>query len=55
MVGVPYRAFDVDDLILNTAGAIIGWLSWRVSLGLIQRPDESPPDGAFTSGDALDT
>lgn len=55
MVGVPYRAFDVDDLILNTAGAIIGWLTWRVSLGLIQRPDESPPDGSFASGEALDT
>lgn len=55
MVGVPYRAFDVDDLMLNTAGAIIGWLTWRVSLGLIQRPDESPPDGSFASGEALDT
>lgn len=33
IVGVPYRAFDVDDLMLNTAGAIIGWVAWRISAG----------------------
>ena len=38
MVGVPYRAFDVDDLILNTIGAIVGWLAWRVLLGHFQNP-----------------
>jgi glycopeptide antibiotics resistance protein len=38
MVGVPYRAFDVDDLILNTFGAIVGWLAWRVLFGHFQNP-----------------
>ena len=37
ILGVPYRVFDVDDLMLNTAGAIIGWVAWRESLGLIPR------------------
>lgn len=32
-IGVPYRAFDVDDLILNTAGAVIGWIVWRQLTG----------------------
>ena len=41
VVGVPYRAFDMDDLILNTAGAVFGWLVWRITLGLIQRSSES--------------
>ena len=36
VVGVPYRVFDVDDLILNSAGAAIGWLVWRVTLGFVQ-------------------
>lgn len=40
MVGVPYRAFDVDDLILNTLGVIIGWLGWRVLLGHVQNIKE---------------
>lgn len=29
MVGVPYRAFDVNDLMLNTVGDIIAWLGNR--------------------------
>ncbi len=33
--GSPYRAFDVDDLILNTVGVILGWLAWRLTLGLL--------------------
>lgn len=51
IVGVPYRAFDVDDLILNTAGAVVGWLAWRLSLGWIQLPSESPGilESRFTS------
>jgi glycopeptide antibiotics resistance protein len=54
MVGVPYRAFDVDDLILNTAGAVIGWLAWRVTLGLIQDPGAPTPQ-AKGSGQAHET
>ena len=40
-IGVPYRAFDVDDLILNTTGALIGWLVWRTTIGLSQRSSQS--------------
>jgi len=41
LVGLPYRAFDVDDLILNSAGAMFGWVLWRVTLGVIQTAGES--------------
>lgn len=36
VVGFPYRVFDVDDLILNTAGAALGWTGSRVTLGWFQ-------------------
>ncbi len=43
VVGFPYRVFDVDDLILNTAGAALGWAGWRVTIGwLYKTPDEAP-------------
>ena len=29
------RAFDVDDLLLNTLGALLGWLLWRVLARLV--------------------
>jgi glycopeptide antibiotics resistance protein len=29
LIGHTYRLFEVDDLILNTAGAMLGWLIWR--------------------------
>ena len=32
VVGFPYRVFDVDDLILNTAGAAVGWAGWSSPL-----------------------
>jgi hypothetical protein len=51
ILGVPYRVFDVDDLMLNTAGAMIGWVAWRESLGLIPRANESPTGGVFASGE----
>lgn len=54
-VGVPYRAFDVDDLILNSAGAVIGWLLWRVSLGLYKQRGESLPRRTASAGEAQDT
>ena len=31
----PYRLFDVDDLILNTLGGVIGWLCARRALGFL--------------------
>lgn len=49
IVGVPYRAFDVDDLILNTTGAVIGWLVWRISLGWMQRTNGSAGHRSFVS------
>lgn len=45
VVGFPYRVFDVDDLILNTTGAALGWAGWRVTLGWLQErkmADEAP-------------
>lgn len=33
--GYPWKAFDVDDLILNTAGAAIGWALWRGGAALV--------------------
>ncbi|MEX0863427.1 MAG: VanZ family protein [Acidimicrobiia bacterium] len=30
LLGAPYRLFEVDDLMLNTAGAVLGWLIWRM-------------------------
>ncbi|MEN8239537.1 MAG: VanZ family protein [Actinomycetota bacterium] len=33
----PYRAFDVDDLILNTIGGVLGWAVWRITLGLLAK------------------
>ncbi len=32
-----FRATDVDDLILNTAGALLGWLCWRFWMLLARR------------------
>jgi glycopeptide antibiotics resistance protein len=33
-VGVPYRIFDVDDIILNTLGVMLGWALWKAMAGL---------------------
>jgi len=29
-MGFPWRVFDVDDLIVNTAGAMLGYVLWRI-------------------------
>jgi glycopeptide antibiotics resistance protein len=29
LLGHTYRLFEVDDLMLNTSGAVLGWLMWR--------------------------
>jgi glycopeptide antibiotics resistance protein len=29
-VGFPWRVFDVDDLLLNTVGAVAGFAAWRL-------------------------
>jgi glycopeptide antibiotics resistance protein len=38
----PWRVFDVDDLIVNTAGAGLGWLLWSVFFHIV--PDPSAPE-----------
>lgn len=30
-LGVTYKSFDVDDLLLNTVGLALGWSLWRVT------------------------
>lgn len=30
-VGHPYRSVDVDDVILNTAGAVLGYVLWLLA------------------------
>lgn len=37
LIGAAYRAFDVDDLLLNTVGVVIGWGAWRAADGLLGR------------------
>ena len=39
--GCPYRLADVDDLLLNTAGAAVGWMIGRVLRPVL--PDPDPP------------
>ena len=31
LYGFPIRIADVDDVILNTAGALVGYAAWRVA------------------------
>jgi glycopeptide antibiotics resistance protein len=38
----PWRLFDVDDLLVNTAGAGLGWMLWSVFFHLV--PDPSAPE-----------
>lgn len=37
----PYRFFDVDDLIINTLGAVVGWLCTPLAARLLPSPFES--------------
>lgn len=37
----PYRFFDIDDFIINTLGAIIGYLLVPVLIRIIPRPEDS--------------
>lgn len=30
VLGFTYKVFDVDDLILNTIGVVVGWVLWRI-------------------------
>lgn len=35
LMGFPYRVADIDDVILNVLGAVVGWIALRPIL----RPD----------------
>lgn len=39
-LGVPYRVFDVDDIILNTLGVMLGWALWKGMTGLYVHPGD---------------
>lgn len=36
-IGYNYRSFDVDDLILNTLGTIIGLLLYKLFYGVLKK------------------
>jgi glycopeptide antibiotics resistance protein len=40
-MGFPWRVFDVDDLMLNTAGTLLGFVVWRVGQALGRRLDRA--------------
>jgi len=43
------RSVDVDDVILNVAGALLGWLLWRVALsGRVHVPRSKVPDESLS-------
>lgn len=39
LTGVMSRSIDIDDVILNTAGALIGWTLWRWTYTLLRPAD----------------
>ena len=42
-LGFPHRIADVDDVIVNVAGAMVGYALWRAaSPGRISRPEAAP-------------
>jgi glycopeptide antibiotics resistance protein len=47
--GFPVRVADVDDVILNTAGVLFGWLAWRARAAWHVA---DPPTGTARSGAA---
>ena len=32
VVGMPYRSIDIDDVILNAIGLVLGWLLMRLGM-----------------------
>ena len=36
-MGFPWRVFDVDDLLLNTLGAVLGYALWRLGFAILRR------------------
>ncbi|WP_454862379.1 VanZ family protein [Peribacillus frigoritolerans] len=38
-IGYNYRAADIDDLIFNVLGTVIGFFAWKLMYGLLNRND----------------
>ena len=36
---LPYRSFDINDLVANALGASLGWLIVVVSVGIVRKKD----------------
>jgi glycopeptide antibiotics resistance protein len=54
--GLVARSVDVDDVILNASGALLGFLLYRASMAFISHPDESQveePSGMTVSPSRL--
>jgi glycopeptide antibiotics resistance protein len=43
VIGYPYRQFDVDDLLLNTLGTLLGYGAWRALHALLGRGATTAP------------
>jgi VanZ family protein len=37
LTGLPWRSADVDDVIVNTAGALVGYALWRLAVAVRTR------------------
>jgi glycopeptide antibiotics resistance protein len=50
--GLVARSVDIDDVILNALGALLGFLLYRASIAFISHPDEEPVEdpGAIATG-----
>jgi glycopeptide antibiotics resistance protein len=46
VLGFAYRAIDIDDVILNTIGIVVGWLAFRAALLRREPATRSGPDVA---------
>jgi glycopeptide antibiotics resistance protein len=53
--GLVARSVDIDDVILNAAGALLGFLLYRASMAFISRPDDpaEEPATAVAAADRL--
>ncbi len=43
IVGMPWRSADVDDVIVNTAGAFVGYVLWRLATAVRTRRQAVSP------------
>ena len=45
LIGMPWRSADIDDVIVNTFGAIVGYAVWRAATAFRNRLVELGPFG----------